>query len=596
MKKIIFLLSSMLLLWSACRKDKIETTSTITNPTPVEYVKSTIGGVVISEYGQPIANAKVIIGDKTTQTNAEGVFQITNVIVNSKGAYVKVEHPNYFHGSRTLNVAFSSRNKVKIRLMSNDITKFIAANQGGVADFVDYSVTLPANGVVNTNGGIFAGQIKVAAKWIDPSSQFLNELEPGRLMGVRAGGSLSGMRMLAVELKDATGQKLQIKSGSEAIIRMRVPTALVSKAEATIPLWYFNEDEGIWVEEGEATLVNGFYEGRVKHFSFWNCDYPNPTVEVKFNVVDQNGNPIPNALVSAQITNGGGYGGSGFTDNNGQVCGIVPKDEVLTMSVYPSYSNCFEEILIQEVGPFSESAIITLTVNLTQLNVYTITGRLLDCTGNPVSNGYVRISDALLGQDSLYLYDVNLANADGTFIYIYKSCTAINSLSFTAYDLDNLQVSAPILVNLSGGIGNAGDISVCGAIQEYFTFTTTSAGTYTSVLPAFSASDSTAGGPIDYINLNTFSQNGGLYIGIWLQNVTGVGNYIPTSILVEGNYNGVSEYDVCPNNDCSAMNVTITEYNGIGGILAGTYSGQLFDNNLNALKDVSGTFRGTLTQ
>jgi hypothetical protein len=317
MKKINFLILGMLFIWGACRKDTIDKVVTIENPTPVEYVKTDIGGIVISDEGQPISNAKVIIGNKTTDTNVDGVFQIQNVTVNSHGAYIKVEHPNYFHGSKTINLSVGTRNKVKIRMMSNESTKFIDSNTGGISDYQDYSVTLPANGIVNSDGSDYSGQVGVAAKWLNPTSRTFPELSPGRLTGVRTDGSLSGMvsmGMLAVELKGSNGQKLQIKKGNEAKIRIRVPTNMQSKAPETIPLWYFNEDAGIWVEEGEAKLIDGFYEGYVGHFTFWNCDYPNPLVEVHFKVVDQDGNPIASVPILISITNGG-YSASGSTDN-----------------------------------------------------------------------------------------------------------------------------------------------------------------------------------------------------------------------------------------------------------------------------------------
>ena len=59
-----------------------------------------------------------------------------------------------------------------------------------------------------------------------------------------------------------------------ADIVMPVPSEILNSAPATIPLWHFDEDLGSWVEEGQATLVNGEYVGQVSHFSFWNYDVP----------------------------------------------------------------------------------------------------------------------------------------------------------------------------------------------------------------------------------------------------------------------------------------------------------------------------------
>ena len=79
----------------------------------------------------------------------------------------------------------------------------------------------------------------MAAKWLNPVSTDFVEQMPGRLRGVTADNELSGMvslGMLAVELKDATGNKLQIRDGQEAALRMKVPAQLLASAPATIPL------------------------------------------------------------------------------------------------------------------------------------------------------------------------------------------------------------------------------------------------------------------------------------------------------------------------------------------------------------------------
>jgi hypothetical protein len=596
MKKITFLLLAVALIWSACRKDKIDSIVTIQNPTPVEFVKTRIGGIVISDEGQPIRNAKVFIGNKTTETNVDGVFQIQDVTVNSRGAYIKVEHPNYFHGSKTINVSVGTRNKVKIRMMSNVATKIIDATTGGIADYQDYSVTLPANGIVNGDGSLFVGQVGVAAKWLNPSKVTFSELSPGRLMGVRTDGTLSGMvsmGMLAVELNDGLGNKLQIKKGQEAKIRLRVPSNVLSKAPETIPLWYFNEDIGIWVEEGEAKLINGFYEGAVGHFSFWNCDYPNPTVTVNFKVVDQFGNPIEGVHIAITITNGT-YGGSGFTDNTGRVSGLIPKDENLTATLYAPLNNCLDDevSLTQQIGPFSQDDMVTFTINLNPQLYNTVQGRLLDCNGNPIVNGYVKLNNFLSG-DSIGNSNVVYTDSVGKFLFTVRTCSTFVTTKITGYDLVNFLASSPIDLNfVIGGVTDAGDIIVCGtAVQTYFTYTT-AAGTYNSI--EFSGStrvDSMQTGLQTFI---TSYQNGGLYFSMTTSEVTGIGVYVVNEMYIEGAYINTNIYQYCPNSDCSGIFLTINEYNGAGGYVGGTYSGNLLDSATNSLILVSGSFRGIL--
>ena len=54
--------------------------------------------------------------------------------------------------------------------------------------------------------------------------------------------------------------------------------------QQSIPMWHFDEDQGTWVEEGEATLVNGEYEATLAHFSFWNYDVPSNFIHLSGSV------------------------------------------------------------------------------------------------------------------------------------------------------------------------------------------------------------------------------------------------------------------------------------------------------------------------
>jgi len=96
----------------------------------------------------------------------------------------------------------------------------------------------------------------------------------GVLVGVDNSDSYSlvSYGMMAVELTNSSGQKLQIETGKTAEIRITVPPSLLPNAPATIPLWSLDESLGVWKKESMASLINNVYIGNVSHFSFWNCD------------------------------------------------------------------------------------------------------------------------------------------------------------------------------------------------------------------------------------------------------------------------------------------------------------------------------------
>lgn len=87
--------------------------------------------------------------------------------------------------------------------------------------------------------------------------------------------------MVGAELFDDTKQALQIASGYTAQITFPIPGPLAATAPANIPLWYFDETNGMWKEQGNAQVQGGNYVGNVSHFSFWNCDYPATLVQLE---------------------------------------------------------------------------------------------------------------------------------------------------------------------------------------------------------------------------------------------------------------------------------------------------------------------------
>lgn len=584
MKKSLFLSLLILTAFLACRKDLEYSESNILYPEPYIQVKTSIGGLVVDESGDGVAGATVRLGDKTTKTDDNGVFNFKDVYTNARGAYVKVEHPAYFHGSRTINVSAGTRNTVKIQLLSNAATRFVDATTGGKADYADYSVTLPAGGISTTAGTPYTGQVGVAAKWLNPTSPNFGEQMPGRLQGVTNGNQVSGMismGMLAVELKDAGGNKLQIRDGFEATLNMKVPAALLSNAPVTIPLWYFDEDKGLWIEEGQATLNNGVYEGKVKHFSFWNYDYKDPLVEITFKVLDQNGNSLEGVRIQTVLSNTGQFG-YGLTDNTGTAIGLVPKDQVLNAHLFLPNVNCTTPFLQQQIGPFSQNSLYTFTLNLSSIFAYSISGRLADCNGDPVSDGYVTIN----GQNDIFWVD-NTGNFEIDII----NCTPITLVNLSGYDNVALKTSVPKAVDVSSGSANAGTIEVCDALQSYLTYAF-GGQIFTNPNPTFEFLQDSG----EIIKITTGNPNS-LFVSLDISNVTGTGTYLPNYIVAEGAPNGNYIFHYCGDtHGCHGVTVNLTEFNGVGGIISGSFSGTMEDRTKQPPLGVgvSGSFKGVL--
>ena len=145
--------------------------------------------------------------------------------------------------------------------------------------------------------------------------------------------------MLLVELQGDAGERLQMMNAQTATLTWAIPASLQSAAPATIPLWYFNDSTGRWIEQGTASRLGNSYIGKVSHFSFWNCDAGVGTVNFKVRLKDQHGNPLAYTFVRMVSQSWGTAGG--YTDSSGFVQGLIPKGQTLAMQVTSSCGECW---------------------------------------------------------------------------------------------------------------------------------------------------------------------------------------------------------------------------------------------------------------
>ena len=466
--------------FAACHKDGPLVPIGSTN-WPGQTVKASFVGQVLDEAGQPIEDAVVRVASKTVMSDKNGIFIIRDQSVNSARAIITAFKTGYFDSYRTLFVQKNSENRVTFRLLEKKNTGSFTASVGGKVtvpggaeiDFPAASITL--------NGQVYSGKVNVAAHFIDPRSAYIYESMPGDLRGIRADGSeeaLSTFGMLGVEMTDGSGQKLEVASGQKVTISAEISADLVANAPQTVPLWHFSETEGIWVEEGSATKVGTKYVGEVSHFSWWNYDATAPAIKISGTVVDQNGNPLNVQVWACPATQSLGWGcGHGQTDSSGMFCGLASKDVVLNISVvsYASTNFCDMTIKSFTVGPFSaDSDLGTIVVNLNApgatVQTTNISGHVLDCAGQPVVNGYVKL------QGGQFVTTDATGHFSSSFNYCSNAAPA--NISVQAVDWTNGKESQLLSLPTAPTV-DFGDITACDDIDEYIRYDFDGAGLVT---------------------------------------------------------------------------------------------------------------------
>lgn len=341
--------------------------------------------------------------------------------------------------------------------------------------------TFPKNAYKDANGSAFSGEVIVNAKYLDPSNPNTFIEMPGDLRGLSnkiETVCLGTYGMVVCELSDNAGKPIQLNGDSTATISYPITSKFQDVPPNDIPLWYFNERIGTWVEEGSATLFGNTYIGKVKHFSFWNCDYPYNVVFFKTSFIDPNGSGINGLNVALCFKSGkdslGISQGYGQTNEDGTVYGYIPKNQALTMKVFAK-STCYVPFYTQSIGPFSSNATLQPTmIDISKLAVESVllNGKIQDCNGNAISKGYVRYNARLKNGVSFDKGIILVDNAGNFSKTIFNSsCSgniALGNITFAAVDTDFLKESNEQTIPLEKGTNNLGVLNVCNNIPEYF--------------------------------------------------------------------------------------------------------------------------------
>ncbi|CAM3701674.1 hypothetical protein FSS13T_19040 [Flavobacterium saliperosum S13] len=461
---LTFLLSALFIV--GCNPNDDGSSSNASDPFTQNFgaaVSRDFMGQVVDQYGVAIQNAEIKIGNKTTQTDVNGVFIIKGAGVYKRFAYITSKKSGFIDGSRAM-VPTSGINNVKIMMIANTPVQIISS---GVAS----EVTLPNGTTVNfdgafqdENGNAYTGDVQVAMYHLEASNENLSSLMPGMLYAKDESGAekvLETYGMMNVELKGSNGQKLQIASGHTAGISMAIDATQLATAPNTIPLWHFDDAKGYWIEEGSATKVGNAYVGTVSHFSWWNCDIPNSTILLTINIHDNNGNPLVNQII--ELTDQNGYSTFGLTDSNGQTSGLIPENSSLVLQVYAS--NYSTIIYNSAIGPFVTDAVVNIVIEGSPALIFNqVTGNLVNCENTNVTNGYMML---IREGYSSFFFPVN----NGQFSFNTVRTSANETFSLRGGDYNTSNYSEAIVYSYSNSATtNVGNFAACNPITEFISY------------------------------------------------------------------------------------------------------------------------------
>ena len=282
------------------------------------------------------------------KTNRNGNYSV-QVRVDPGRLTITANATGFAPQSVIVDVSDGSRRTADLAMIPVQVTQpFQPENNAAIQVDGQTVVSLSANVLETASGGAASGQATARVTVLDASKD--PSVMPGDMEQWNADTGeaepIESFGAMNVEFTGGNGNRLNLASGKQA--RISIPLASGRRPEdapKSIPLYYWSDATGYWVEEGTATLERTAggkwaYTGSVGHFSTWNADVLYELITMKGCVQDQQGKPVKNVEVTAR---GKDYVGSSkaTTDVDGRFEIAVRPDSEIELSAVagPVYSD-----------------------------------------------------------------------------------------------------------------------------------------------------------------------------------------------------------------------------------------------------------------
>ena len=382
-----------------------------------------LSGIVRDASGTPIEGVSIVSGSSAATTNTDGFFefdQIQVVSVLNDRSVVRFSKAGYFDVVRSMDADDdaadgASWEVVMCKKENNDFTsiKTYSSSSDQTLQAGEMKIDMPQDGYkVDGTGAGYTGKVKSEMVYLDPNNERFAEMIPGGdLAAVRSDNSsaqLVSYGMTDLNMYAENGDKLQLKDGCKAKLTFPIPAGMGENPPASIPLWSFNEQTGLWEEEGSAALQGNVYVGEVAHFSWVNLDYPEDQGTVYGYVKDDTGKILPGVRLNiGQLLT------STVTQSNGYYSHIVPANTDFSITVKDLYYGGIDQKVSVKVPALSPGE--KRQVDITLPHLVRVYGKVMNERGDGIRS-------AVWVQTEKAKTEVLQSDVDGNFsVYVPKN-------------------------------------------------------------------------------------------------------------------------------------------------------------------------------
>ncbi|ULQ54417.1 carboxypeptidase-like regulatory domain-containing protein [Flavihumibacter fluvii] len=444
---------------SSCHKTDIGP-GTVETPTKenANLVSIGLNGRVIDELQNPVNGAIVRSGNQLAQTDINGNFSFSNLMVNPAATLIEVSKSGFFKSYKTIQVQPESDQFVDISLKPQADGHTFNAAAGTNFELTDGAILNFQSETIadKISSQQYSGIVRLSAYSYNSGDGRFFSLLPG-VKGYNLSKRdvvLQPISMLVTELTGASGQSLQLSAGKTASLKFPIADIDLGSAPATISMWHYDINNGIWMEEGKAVKNGNYYEATVGHFSIWACGTAEPLISLQANITDKNDNGLPYSRLQLFSENGQRIVSTiNRTDGNGYITMPAPAGQALEFRII---NDCGEVLVSRKINSGSNPGLWLGKVNaaVAGVNSTTITGQVENCKSNSVYNGHVSLE--LEGR----IYRARIS--EGKFSVSVNRCSSAGAnANLIAVDDAGNQESGLMKFAIQSGTNNLGIISTC---------------------------------------------------------------------------------------------------------------------------------------
>ena len=356
----------------------------------------------------------------------------TRTLVETGGGY------NYINTEQTFVLTPSVKNYVRIKVLDRISIGSVRNDAGGIFSIPGGgSITYGINTFYQTPTVIYPGYFGpeltsgIYITYLDPEHKDFALRLPSYLAGdadqkrwfLKSYGAVT-MKMYKDGL---SGDNIDFYNGGKAELKLPIPASMITGAPDSVNAWQLVT--GIWVKSGWAKKQGNFYTAKIGKVDAWTFAEPVKGVYLTINLRTDSNATVTNTAIRIKSNNR--VIAESRTDADGNAIFFVPSNEALSAEVIPDERIFSPNTYTYSVGPLTRASTVTLKMSNSIPELTTLMANVLNCNGDPLTNGIAKINFNALGTDfyipikngrfatAMWLYGTN----NGVWIQVTDNAT-----------------------------------------------------------------------------------------------------------------------------------------------------------------------------